>query len=143
MQSKMAGFEVHDANIVFRANCPNIDLIVYGKEQAIYVQVKSSERPAGKDQIIIEGSPWTDAQLYRNEAIYNKKDGFKAKLIALVDIANRSTPAFYVVSPEELTKLVRKKGRSFAKKPKRDGNRRSIHFRKELSKEELRKWLNA
>lgn len=81
MQSKMAGFEVHDANIVIRANCPNIDLIVYGKEQAIYVQVKSSERPAGKDQIIIEGSPWTDAQLYRNEAIYNKKDGLRPNLL--------------------------------------------------------------
>ena len=29
MQSKMAGFEVHDANIVILANCPNIDLIKY------------------------------------------------------------------------------------------------------------------
>jgi hypothetical protein len=137
------GFDVHDANIIFDANCKNIDLVVYGKEEAIYVQVKSSERPAGKDYIIIDGSPWTEGQLNRNEAIYNKHDHFKAKFVVLVDIANRSTPAFYVVSPDELTKLVRKKGRAFAKKPKRDGNKRSINFRKELSKEELRKWLNA
>ena len=138
-----AGFEVHDANIVFRSNCPNIDLIVYGKEQAVYVQVKSSKKPAGKNCILIDGSPWTEEQLNGDEAIYNKHDHYKAKFVVLVNLENRSTPAFYVAPPDELTTLVRKKGQAFAKKPKRDGNKRSIHFRKELSKEELRKWLNA
>jgi hypothetical protein len=31
------GFVVHDANVLFRANCPNIDLVVFGKNAATYV----------------------------------------------------------------------------------------------------------
>jgi hypothetical protein len=34
------GFKVHDANMAFHQNCPNIDLIVYTKTAAVYVQVK-------------------------------------------------------------------------------------------------------
>ena len=51
------GFRVHDANIVFGENCQNIDLIVYSKDMAQYVQVKSSENPASKDGVVIDGSP--------------------------------------------------------------------------------------
>jgi hypothetical protein len=40
------GFAVHDANVLFRANCPNIDLVVFEKTKAVDVQVKSSEVPA-------------------------------------------------------------------------------------------------
>ena len=140
---EVAGFDVHDANVIFRANCKNIDLVVYGKKEAIYVQVKSSERPAGKDSIIIDGSPWTEDQLYRNEPIYNKHCDFEARLIVLVDVTTRSAPAFYVVPPEELSRSVRKIGRAFAKKPKRDGTPRSIHFRKELPKDDLQEWRDA
>ena len=43
-----------------------------------------------EDQIIIEGSPWTDVQLYRNEAIYNKKVGFKGRISFLIH--NYETP---------------------------------------------------
>jgi Holliday junction resolvase-like predicted endonuclease len=138
-----AGFEVHDANIVFRANCPNIDLVVYGKEQAIYVQVKSSRNPAGKNCITIDGSPWTDGQLYKDAAIYNKHDDFKAKLVVLVDIEAGGSPEFYVVPPDELERSVRRKGQEFAGKLKRDGTKRSINFRKELPKEDLSRWLSA
>lgn len=137
------GFGVHDANIIFRANCENIDLVVYGKKEAIYVQVKSSERPASKDCITVDGSPWTEDQLYRDAPIYNKHSDFEARFVVLVDIQIRSTPAFYIVPPDELSKLVRKKSRVFAEKPKRDGTKRSINFRKELPKEELQEWLNA
>ena len=139
-----AGFEVLDANIVFRSNCPNIDLIVYGKEQAVYVQVKSSKKPAGKNCILIDGSPWTEDQLYQGAAIYNKHDDFKAKLVVLVvDVGAGHSPQFYVVPPGELEKAVRRIGRRFAGKPKKDGTKRSISFRKELPKEDLSKWLGA
>lgn len=57
------GFKVHDANIVFHTNCPNIDLVVFGKRGATYVQVKTSKRPAGGSKaVILDGSPWTDQQ---------------------------------------------------------------------------------
>jgi Holliday junction resolvase-like predicted endonuclease len=47
------GFVVHDANIIFRQNCPNIDLVVYAQDHAFYVQVKSSKRPAGEAQMVM------------------------------------------------------------------------------------------
>jgi Holliday junction resolvase-like predicted endonuclease len=138
-----AGFKVHDANILFHSNCPNIDLVVYGREQAIYVQVKSLRRPAGKDGITVDGSPWTQQQLYEDATIYNKREGFMAKFVILVDLATDDSPTFYVAPPDELEDIARKKGRAFASKLKRDGTERSIGFRKELTKEELRPWLNA
>jgi hypothetical protein len=49
------GFVVHDANIIFRQNCPNIDLVVYAQTCAFYVQVKSSKKPAGANSVIIDG----------------------------------------------------------------------------------------
>jgi hypothetical protein len=49
------GFVAHDANVLFRANCPNIDLVVFGKDAAIYIQVKSSQKPAGSDAVIKGG----------------------------------------------------------------------------------------
>ena len=45
-------------------NCPNIDLVVCAQNGASYVQVKSSENPAGADSVIIDGFPWTEAQLH-------------------------------------------------------------------------------
>jgi hypothetical protein len=138
-----AGFDVHDANIIFLANCKNIDLVVYGKREAIYVQVKSTERPAGKGNIIVDGSPWTEGQLNGKEPIFNKHCDFEARYIVLVDMTTRSAPEFYVVSPGRLSQLVRRIGRAFAMKPKRDGTPRSIGFRKELPKALLREGLNA
>jgi hypothetical protein len=138
-----AGFKVHDANILFHSHCPNIDLVACGKEQAIYVQVKSSRRPAGKDGIAIDGSPWTMPQLYEGATIYNKREGFRAKFVVLVDLATGDCPTFYIAPPDELEHSARKKGRAFAGKLKKDGTERSIGFRKELSREELKPWLNA
>jgi Holliday junction resolvase-like predicted endonuclease len=70
------GFTVHNANVIFGANCPNIDLIVFARTNAIYIQVKWSEKPASSDSITIDGSPWTHGQLYKNEPIFNKHDQF-------------------------------------------------------------------
>jgi hypothetical protein len=138
-----AGFEVHNANIVFRSNCPNIDLIVYGKEKAIYVQVKSSKKPASKDHVTIDGSPWNEAQLYNDGAIYNKHDSFSASFVVIVDLEKPGDPSFYIAPPYELAKLVREKGVKWASTPKRDGSSRSLGFRKELPRENLKQWLNA
>jgi hypothetical protein len=138
------GFAVHDANIVFRSNCPNIDLIVYGKRGAIYVQTKSSTNPAGRDSVIVDGSPWTDEQL-QGSAIYNRHDQhFRAAFIILVDTPkDGSPPRFYVVPPDELERLARTRGLAFAKKLKRDGSPRSVGFRKELPRAELDEWRDA
>lgn len=136
------GFEAHDANVLFKANCPNIDLVVYGRERAIYVQVKSSSNPAGKGCIVVDGTPWTEEQLYEKEPIYNRRPGFRAQLVMLVDHHDDGVD-FYLAPPADLERAVREKGRLFADKPKRDGTKRSIKFRKELSRERLKPWLNA
>lgn len=137
------GFIVHDANIVFGMNCPNIDLIVYGRQGAIYVQTKSSENPAGADSVVIDGSPWTEQQLYEGAPIFNKHDHFRAAFVVLVDTPKSGDAQFYLARPQELETLVREGAIAFADKPKRDGSRRSIKFRKELPRNALTKWLGA
>src|SRR5712692_5022657 len=80
------GFAVLNANIVFRFNCPNIDAIVCARAGAFYVQFKSSTNPAGKDCVLVDGSPWTDKQLYDNAPIYNRhSDDFQASFIVIVE----------------------------------------------------------
>lgn len=138
-----AGFTVHNANIVFRVNYPNIDLVVYGKSGATYVQVKSSKTPASKDHVTIDGSPWSREQLDGVEPIYNKREGLKAAHVVLVNLAAVEFPEFYIATPKELTDLVLPRANAWADRPKRDGTPRSIGFRKEVPRELLRKWLNA
>lgn len=137
------GFRVHNANIVFGENCQNIDLIVYSKYIAQYIQVKSSEVPATKNGVVIDGSPWTDAQLYDNAPIFNKHDHFQAKLVLIVDKLKSGETNFYIAPPADLETLVRVRGIEFAKRPKRDGTPRSINFRKELPRDVLSTWHNA
>ncbi len=137
------GFDVHDANIVFRTNCPNIDLIVYGKHRAIYVQTKSSEIPAGKDCVVIDGSPWSKEQLYNGAPIFNKIDHFQAAFVIIVDKNKDGGVQFYVAPPGDLEPLVRARGVEWAEKPKRNGDPRSIGFRKELPREALSQWRDA
>ncbi|MEI6202124.1 MAG: hypothetical protein WCP68_09255 [Enhydrobacter sp.] len=88
------GYVVHNANIIFRENCPNIDLVVYGVSGATYVQVKSSANPAGKGHITIDGSTWNPQQLDGTEPIYNKKVGLKASFIVLADLEDDAAPQF-------------------------------------------------
>ncbi|MGO8740156.1 hypothetical protein [Rhodoblastus sp.] len=136
-------FTVHDANIVFNQNCQNIDLIVYSKDMAQYIQVKSSETPASKDCVIIDGSPWTEDQLYYNAPIFNKHDHFRAKFVFIVDKTKSGETIFYIAPPVELESLLRRRGLEIAKRPKKDGTRRSIKFRKELPRDALKSWMNA
>lgn len=130
------GYIVHNANLIFRSCCPNIDLIVYGKRRAIYVQVKSSSQIAS---VCIDGSPWTEARLNGHDPIFNKvKDTFQAELIVIVDRA--SDDQIYIARPDELERGLRKAALRFADKPKRDGTKRSVRFRKHLSRAALRRW---
>ncbi len=138
------GFIVHDANVLFRANCPNIDLVVFGKKRAVYVQVKSSETPASKNGVVIDGSPWTEAQLYQGAPIFNRHaDQYEAALVLIVDKAKDGKTNFYIAPPKDLEEFVRPQGVHFANLPKKDGSRRSIGFRKELTREDLTPWMNA
>lgn len=138
-----AGYRVHDANVIFGMNCPNIDLVVYGEQQAVYVQVKGTTRAAGRDAIIVDGSPWTEDQLHGRAPIFNKRAGFVASFVVLADLSNPAAPEFFVATPGHLTKLVRQRGRKLAALPKRDGSKRSIQFRKELFKETLKRCRSA
>ncbi len=138
---EQAGFEVHSANVLFRENCKNIDLVVYGKSGALYVQVKSSTTPSSRHCITVDGSPWTQGQLDGKEAIYNKHAHFEASFVVLVDMQEAGQPKFYVVPPKVLTRHARVRGKKTANIPKKDGTRRSINFRKELPKATLKKWL--
>jgi hypothetical protein len=140
------GLTVFDANVLFRANCPNIDLVVFGKTRAVYIQVKSSEIPATKGDVTIDGSPWTHAQLYEDAPIFNKHSNpgdYKASFVVLVDRQMSGQTNFYVAPPRDLENLARERAKVFADRPKKDGSRRSIRFRKELSREALAPWRDA
>jgi hypothetical protein len=139
------GFAVHDANVLFRANCPNIDLVVFGKTKAAYIQVKSSETPALREGVVIDGSPWTEAQL-KDAPIFNKHGDpgqYQAALVLIVDRPKSGGMNFYIAPPKELEDLLKTRGRAWAKHPKKNGTTRSIGFRKELSREELKDWREA
>ena len=137
------GFTVHDANVLFRENCPNIDLVVFGKAGAVYVQVKSSSNAATKDGVLVDGSPWTEEQLFSNAPIYNKHSSrFQASLVIIVDVLISGEFDFYVAPPKEIERLVLKRGRALIAKPKRNGERRKM-FRKEVPRTDLAPWRQA
>jgi hypothetical protein len=93
------GFVAQDANVLFRANCPNIDLVVFGKNAATYVQVKSSQKPSGPDTVIVDGSTWSEDQLRNGGPIFNKHDGFRASLIVIVTTTKTGETEFYIAPP--------------------------------------------
>jgi hypothetical protein len=137
------GFFVWDANVLFRENCPNIDLVVFGKSVANYIQVKSSTRPSGKDCVLVDGSPWTEEQLYAGAPIFNKHRGrFQASFIIVVDTLATGEMEFYIVPPEILEPIAVEIGRAFHKKPKRNGEQRKM-FRKEVPRSKLLPWQSA
>lgn len=138
------GFLVYDANLVFRANCPNIDLVAFARDGARYIQVKSTTKPARPDRMIVDGSPWTHEQMYGGAPLFNKHaHAFQADLVVLVDATVPDDFKFYVAPPRELERLARITGRVLHKKPKRNGDQRSIAFRKELPRAKLQRWLGA
>lgn len=137
------GFIALDAKILFRQNCPNIDLVVFGKGECKYVQVKSTIKAAGRNCVVVDGSAWTHDQLFENSPVYNKHDSFRAHFVLLVDQQDAGDTRFYVAPPGELEVLVKQRGREWAAKPKRDGTPRSIAFRKELPRVALEPWREA
>jgi hypothetical protein len=137
------GFAVHDANVLSRENCPNIDLVVFAKATALDVQVKSSQRPAGPNHVIIDGAPWTNEQLYGHAPVFNKHDHhFLCSFVVIVDTLKTGETDFYIAPPKELEKLWRPLAREVAQRPTRDGKLRKP-FRKELPRERLKKWHRA
>jgi len=109
----------------------------------VYVQVKSSERPATKDGVIVSGAPWTEGELYHGEPIFNKHDRWKAGLIMILDRVTPERTDYYIAPPYQLQQLLRPRAELFAAKPKRDGQPRSIAFRKELPRTMLAPWKDA
>lgn len=134
------GYIVHDANVLFRENCPNVDLVVFGCDAAVYVQVKSTSKPAQRGCIIVDGSTWSRQQLFEAAPIYNKHAGFKAHHVLFIDAQGPGDPAFYLAPPDEIEQMVRERGLAYAQKPKRDGATRSLGFRKELPSEAMAPW---
>jgi hypothetical protein len=139
----VCGLAVHDANLVLRENCPNVDLIVYAHAGAYYVQVKSTSKAAGRNCLVVDGSPWTTAQLYGEAPIFNKHHRYKAKFVVLVGNTKLGSPEFYVAPPAELESLAKSVALKLAARPKRDGTPRSISFRKEVPKQALQAWRDA
>jgi hypothetical protein len=82
-------------------------------------------------------------QLRNGSPIFNKRDGFRARLIVIVATTKTGETEYYIAPPAELEKLLIPTGRAHADRPKRDGSQRSIAFRKELPREMLKPWLNA
>ena len=136
------GFVVHDANVLFGVNCRNIDLVVYDKERAFYVQVKTSSRPAGKDHVTIDVSRWTQEQL-DGAPLFNRHDGMHASLVVVVHTMKNGEVEFYLAPPKALERLVRPRAIALAARPKRNGETRSVKFCKELPREQLAPWRNA
>jgi hypothetical protein len=135
------GLIVHDANVLLQANCQNIDLVVLGPAAPIYVQVKSSEKPASKNHVTVNGAPWTERELYHGEPIFNRHPGWRARLVFILD---RVTPDLtdYYIAPA-LEHHIRSRAELRAARPKRDGQPRSNAFRKELPRIMLSPWKNA
>ena len=105
-------------NVILWANCPNIDLIVFADDAPVYVQVKSSEKPASKDHVIISGAPWTEDELFQGAPIFNRHDGWKAGLIMILDRVLPDQTDYYIAPPDELARLVRPRAARLAAKPK-------------------------
>jgi hypothetical protein len=135
-----AGFVVHDANVLFRENCPNIDLVVFGKSMTTYVQIKSSSNPATKNGVVVDGSPWTTEQMFFGAPIFNRHvHGFKAQVVLVLDAMKTGEVEYYLLPSLELEGLLRPHARQFMAKRKRNGEWRKM-FRKELPREFLGPW---
>ena len=107
---------------------------------------KSSEVPASKDGVVVDGSPWTHDQLYEGAPVFNRhreSHHYDATLVLVMDRRRNGETNFYIAPPKALEDLLRQRGLAYADVPKKDGTRRSIGFRKELSRSELAPWLEA
>ncbi len=136
------GFIVHDANILIDANCANIDLVAFGKKNAKYLQVKLSSRPATKNGVVVDGSPWNEDQLFKGAPVFNRHiHDLQAHLVVIAH-ATGSGFIFYVIPPQTLQRLMLPGAQGFARKPKQDGTRRKM-FRKEIPMAKLTRYKEA
>lgn len=137
------GFRVYDANILFDSNCPNVDLVAFGKNGTRYIQVRLSSSPSAKGSAVVDGRPWTEKQLFESAPVFNKHKNAPQAHLVMVAHKNKSADyTFYIVPPRTLLTLMLPAARAFARKPKRDGFRRRM-FRKEISLVKLRRYRNA
>jgi hypothetical protein len=137
------GLVAHGADSLLRANCPNIDLVIFAHTAPIYVQVTSSGKPASEDHVTISGEPWTEGELYHGEPIFNKHPGWKAGLVFMLDRVAPDRTNYYIAPPELLEWLVRPRAKSYAAKRESGSQPHSIAFRKELPRIMLLPWKNA
>ena len=137
-----AGYVVHDANVLFQRNCPNIDLVVFGRFGARYLQVKASVLPATRGYVTVCGAPWTEQQLLGRSPVYNRHaQEMQASHVIIVDYQKDGTVDYFITPPKELERIAKRIGRRFYKKPKLDGTQRKM-FRKEVPRLLLEKWKN-
>jgi hypothetical protein len=93
--------------------------------------------------VLIDGSPWTKEQLFKDAPIFNKHaDHFQASLIVIVDTLKSGEIDFIVAPPEELAKIAIERGRAWLAHPLKNGGERKM-FRKELPRSLLSPWRNA
>ena len=137
------GLVVHDANVLLRENSLDIDLIVLAHNAPVYVQVRSSEKPASKDHVTVSVTPWMEGERYHNEPVVDKHKTWKAGLILILDRVTPDQTDYYILQPAELERLARGRAALHAAKPKSDGEPRSMAFRTELPRATLKPWKNA
>ena len=61
----------------------------------------------------------------------------------ILDRVSADQTDYYIAPPDELERLVRPRAALVAAKPKKDGQPRSIAFRKELPRDMLKPWKDA
>jgi hypothetical protein len=123
---------VLNANVAFRGNCPNFDLVVFNRAGPVYVQVRSSKKPWRPGRIIL--GAWNKEKL-AGASLFNEDPRFPAASVVLIVVVwPTGETEFYLAPPEELDKAARPSALAFAKKPKRDGTLRSPNFRAEVPK---------
>ena len=137
------GLVVQDANIVLRADCPNIDLVVFAHEAPVYVQVRVSEEGASKNCVTISNAPWTEEELRPGAPIFNQHDGWQAGLIMILDRVSTDQTDYYFAPPDALERLIRLSATRQPETAKRDRQRRTLALRKDLPKDMLRPWRDA
>ena len=110
------------------------------------MQVNCTTTPKSQDKVVLDGSPWTAAQLYGDAPIYNRHReplDFKASLIVIVDHDKSGEDSFYIAPPKDIEKLIRQPRIEWASGSKRDKPRRSIDSRIEVPKSDFKPWLEA
>jgi hypothetical protein len=99
--------------------------------------------PATKESAVVDGSPWNEDQLFKGAPVFNRHaDCLQAHLVVIAHQDRTGDFTFYVVPPKPLLRLMLPIAQAFAKKPKRNGERRKM-FRKEIPLAKLARYREA